>query len=383
MLSHVMLVTRAIPSRVPCLLALLAGCATAQPLESPAAPEPKPAPPPAALPTPTPIAAVPDRGDATSVNGPEGLVRLCESLRDETSLTFPGSAVEQARAFEAHAHRRQTALAGRYVTVVPAVGFAFRGYDLGERRLQLDTERSLVLGDGAELFVPSREPAPGFVLGPEGNPSGLMAWPGKVLCTGDATLDLVLGPELADRVLAQRAEGKAGLRLIFRPTFSQLRKESCVWLGGGRVVKLEIEVVAAALVAPDGSVLARADGGEYGDASLGTPVRSPKVTIRKPRTIDGKDPPAGLAAALGVLAERARPCYERVLLVRPALRGTIVLGVTIGPGGRVETPHIEMSSLADDAVTNCVAKGAAKATIAGATAGQRFSVPLLFGSAED
>ena len=355
MLSHVMLVTRAIPSRVPCLLALLAGCATAQPLESPAAPEPKPAPPPAALPTPTPIAAVPDRGDATSVNGPEGLVRLCESLRDETSLTFPGSAVEQARAFEAHAHRRQTALAGRYVTVVPAVGFAFRGYDLGERRLQLDTERSLVLGDGAELFVPSREPAPGFVL----------------------------GPELADRVLAQRAEGKAGLRLIFRPTFSQLRKESCVWLGGGRVVKLEIEVVAAALVAPDGSVLARADGGEYGDASLGTPVRSPKVTIRKPRTIDGKDPPAGLAAALGVLAERARPCYERVLLVRPALRGTIVLGVTIGPGGRVETPHIEMSSLADDAVTNCVAKGAAKATIAGATAGQRFSVPLLFGSAED
>jgi hypothetical protein len=276
-------------------------------------------------------------------------------LRDEAAMTFPGNAVEQARASEAHAQRRQSVLGGRYVTVLPAAGFSFRNYDLGDRRLVLDTERGLVLGDGAELFVPSHEPAPSFVL----------------------------GPDLADRVLAQRSEGKLGLRVIFRPASSQLRKDTCVWLGGGRVVKLEIEVIAVALVTPEGSVLARADAGEYADTSLGIPVRSPKVVVTKPRTADGKDLPAGLAAALAVLAERAQPCYERVLIVRPALRGTVVLGIRIGAGGRVESPRIEMSSLADDAVTECLAKAVAKATVAGASAGQRLSVPLLFHSAEE
>jgi hypothetical protein len=294
-------------------------------------------------------------GDAASVDGPEGLTRLCNSLRDEASLSFPGNAVEQARAYEAHSLRRQAAHASRYVTVLPGSGFAFRSYDLGERRLVLDVERSLVLGDGAELFVQSKEAAPGFAL----------------------------GPELAERTLALHAQGKVALRLIFRPATSQLRKDDCVWLGGGRVVKLEIEVVAAALLASDSSVLARADTGEYADASLGVPVRSPTVVVHKPRTTDGKDLSASLTAALAVLAERAQPCYERVLLVRPALRGTIVLGIRIGAGGRVEAPRVEMSSLGDDAVTHCVTNAAAKATVAGAGQGQRLSVPLLFRSAEE
>jgi hypothetical protein len=345
--------------RVQCLWVLLAGCATAPPTAPPAPPptpaEPSPAPAPA-RPTPAaPVGPLPVRGQATSINGPEGLTQLCESLRDEAALTFPGSAVDQARAFEAHAQRRQAVLAGHYVTDVPAAGFAFRNYELGSRRLVLDTERNLVLGDGAELFAPSREPAPGFAL----------------------------GPDLAERVLAQRSDSKVSLRLVFRPAASQLRKDTCVWLGGGRVVKLEIEIGAAALVAPDGTVLARADGGEYGDGSLATPVRAPRVTVAKVRTAEGKDLPAGLASAVAVLADKARPCYERVLVVRPGLRGTVVLGVAIGPGGRVEHPHIEMSSLADDAVSDCVAKAAAKATIAGAAAGLRLSVPLVFESADD
>jgi hypothetical protein len=36
-----------------------------------------------------------------------------------------------------------------------------------------------------------------LVVEPKVNPSVLMAWPGKVLCTGDATLDLLLGPALS------------------------------------------------------------------------------------------------------------------------------------------------------------------------------------------
>jgi len=289
------------------------------------------------------------------VNGPEGLVALCESMRDESSTSFSGNAVERARAMESHAQRRQAALAGRYVALVPASGFGFRNYDIGERRLTLDTEHSLVLGDGAELFVPSTDPAPGFVL----------------------------APELADRLATQRIEGKLALRLIFHPLGSQLRKDACMWLGGGRVVKMEIEVLGTALVASDGTVLSRGDTGEYADTSSVLPVRSPKVTIYKPRGADGKDVSASMTAALGALAEHALPCYERVLIARPALRGTLVVGIRIGSGGQVESARVEMSSLGDDTLVSCVAANVAKATVAGTSSGQRFSVPMHFASAEE
>jgi hypothetical protein len=90
-----------------------------------------------------------------------------------------------------------------------------------------------------------------------------------------------------------------------------------------------------------------------------------------------------MVSALGTLAERALPCYERVLIARPALRGTLVLGLRIGTGGHVETAHVEMSSLGDDTLVSCVATNVAKATISGTGSGQRFSVPLQFGSAEE
>ena len=270
-------------------------------------------------------------------------------------MTFAGNAVEQSRAVENHAQWRQKALAGRYVAIVPATGFSFRAYELGEQRLILDTNHSLVLGDGAELFVPSTDPAPGFVL----------------------------APDLADRLLGQRTEGRLALRLLFRVTGSHLRKDACMWLGGGHMVKMEVEVLGAALVAPDGTVLSRGDTGEYADASSALPVRSPRVTVRKPRTADGKEIEASFAGALGSLAAHAQPCYARALLARPTLRGTLVLGVRIGTSGHVEATHVEMSSLGDDALANCVATNVAKATVAGASIGQRFSVPLQFGSAEE
>jgi hypothetical protein len=335
-------------------LALVASCATAPPA-GPSSAFPLPLDEPPAAPATLPSARPGNSGDASSVRGPEGLVALCESLRDENAMSFVGNAVEQARALENHAQRRQAALPGRYVPIVPASGFAFRSYELGERRLLLDTERGLVLGDGAELFVSSRDPAPGFVL----------------------------APDLAERLLAQRTDGRLALRLIFRPAGSHLRKDACLWLGGGRVVKMEIELLGAALVAPEGTVLSRGDTGEFADASPTAPVRSAKVSVHKPRAADGKEIQASLASALGTLAARAQPCYERVLLVRPALRGTLVLGIRIGASGRVETAHVEMSSLGDDTLVKCVTTNAAKATIPSTSSGQRFSIPLRFGSAEE
>jgi len=336
------------------VLVLLSSCATAPPAQ-PSSALSLPTDEPTATTAPIPSAGPANNGDASTVSGPDGLVALCESLRDENPSGFPGNAVEQARAIEIHAQRRQAALAGRYVAVVPAAGFVFRSYELGERRLILDTDRGLALGDGAELFVPSKDPAPGFVL----------------------------APDLAERILTHRTEGKLALRLVFRPAGSQLRKDACVWLGGGRVVKMEIEVLGAALLAPDGTVLSRGDTGEYADSSPTAPVRSPKVSVRKVRGTDGKELQFGMAGALGAIAERAQPCYERVLIARPALRGTLVLGIRIGTGGRVESAHVEMSSLGDDTLVSCVATTVTKVTLPGTSSGQRLSVPLQFGSAEE
>jgi hypothetical protein len=146
---------------------------------------------------------------------------------------------------------------------------------------------------------------------------------------------------------------------------------------------MEIELLAAALVALDGTVLARGDTGDYADSALVTPVRSPKVTVRKPRAADGKELPASTAEPLATVAEQAQPCYERALVARPSLRGTLVLSIRIGAGGRVESPHVEMTSLGDPDLSSCVVVGAAKAKLVGVSAGQRFSVPLQFGSAEE
>ena len=336
------------------VLVLLSSCATAPPAQ-PSSALSLPTDEPTATTAPIPSAGPANNGDASTVSGPDGLVALCESLRDENPSGFPGNAVEQARAIESHAQRRQAALAARYVAVVPAAGFVFRSYELGERRLILDTDRGLALGDGAELFVPSKDPTPGFVL----------------------------APDLAERVLTQRTEGKLALRLVFRPSGSQLRKDACMWLGGGRVVKMEIEVLGAALIAPDGTVLSRGDTGEYADSSPTAPVRSPKVSVRKARGADGKELQPSMAGALGAITERARPCYERVLIARPALRGTLVLGIRIGAGGHVESAHVEMSSLGDDTLVSCVATAVTKVTLPGTSSGQRLSVPLQFGSAEE
>jgi hypothetical protein len=162
-----------------------------------------------------------------------------------------------------------------------------------------------------------------------------------------------------------------------------LRKDGCLWLSGGHVVKMEIDIVAAALLGADGSVVGRGDTGDYGDPTAGLPVRSPKVTVKKPRDHLGKDVSDAATGAFAPLSNAVLPCYQRVLIVRPALRGTMVLAVRIGNGGKPDETRVEISSLADDAVTACVVAAANKTALSGLGAGQRYSVPLQFGSADD
>jgi len=196
-------------------------------------------------------------------------------------------------------------------------------------------------------------------------------------------LDFVLAPDLADRLATQRIEGKLALRLIFRPLGSQLRKDACMWLGGGRVVKMEIEILGTALVTSDGTVLSRGDTGEYADSSSVLPVRSPKVTVRRPRGVDGKDVAASVTLALGVLAERAQPCYERVLIARPALRGTLVVWHPHRSrrAGRIGTRRDELSRRRHAGELR--GRQCGESDGHGTSGGQRFSVPLQFASADE
>jgi len=343
------------------LVPLVLACATS-PSPVAEAPRLEPAEPPGAEPASgwpaPPLLALPSTarpaGRKASELGPDALVALCQDLRDEGATHFPGNAVEQAQAAAAHAEQRQAALSTSYVAVVPSGGFAFRDYAMGEHNLVLDTARSFVLGEGAELFVAASDSPPTFPL----------------------------SPDIALRLLAEHGAGHLVLRLVFRAAPSQIRKDGCMWLSGGHVVKMEVDLIGAALLRPDGEVLVRATNGEYGDSQVDVPVRSPKVRVKKPRTADGRDAGDTVARALAPLANAAESCYQRVLALRPALRGTVVLAIRVAGTGKLDDARVEMSSLGDDAVAACVEAAAGKATLTGVPSG-RFSVPLHFASAEE
>jgi hypothetical protein len=296
-------------------------------------------------------AAPRDTDGAFAVEGDDGLARLCETLRDENSIAFAGNAVAQAQEHEAHALRRQDAEHRRYVAMVPAQGFFLANYELGERRLVLDTGRGFRLAENAELLTNLETGAIGFHL----------------------------SPEAADHVLVERAAGKLFLRMVFRPSYSKLRQQACLWISGGGVVKMEIDLEAVALLAPDGSRLAQGDNSPGPDLDM--PVKRPRIVVRRPRSATGGDVPETWARASTELGPLLLPCYQKALEMRPSLRGTLVLGIKIGPEGSVEESHMELSSLGDEALAACAAAKVGKAKLAPGPG--RMSVTVVFGSRDD
>jgi hypothetical protein len=342
---------RCLPRIALVSLAAALACASTQPAEPPALPPLLAAPPPPSpLPAP-PSPRNPGAAGAFAVEGDEGLARLCETLRDEKAMTFPGNAVAQAQEREAHAISRQDAERRRYLAMVPAQGFALANYELGERRLLLDTSRGFRLAENAELLTNLETGAIGFHL----------------------------SPEAADHILVERAADKLFLRVVFRPTYSKLRQQSCLWISGGGVVKMEIDVETVALLAPDGSRLAQGDNNPGPD--LDTPVKKPQIVIKRPRTVAGGDVPDALARASTELGPLLLPCYRKALEMRPSLRGTLVLGIKLGPDGSVEELRTELSSLGDEALAACAAAKVGKAKLAAGSG--RLSVTVVFGSRDD
>ena len=330
-------------------LATALACASTQPAETAPLPAPVAAPPSPSQPSATPR----DTGTAGAfaVQGDDGLARLCENLREESSMAFPGNVVAQAQEREAHARRRQDAEHRLYVAIVPSQGFALANYDLSERRLVLDTGRGFRLGENAELLTNLETGAIGFRL----------------------------APEAADHALVERAAGKLFLRVVFRPTYSNMRRQACLWISGGGVVKMEIDLEAVALIAPDGSRLAQGDNSPSTD--LDAPVTKPQIVIRRPRSATGGDVPEALAKASAEIGPLLLPCYQKALERRPSLRGTLVLGIKLGPDGSVEESRMELSSLGDEFLAVCAAGKVGKAKLTAGPA--RMSVTVVFGSKDD
>jgi len=324
----------------------LAACARTQP-----AAEPPPA-------GPAPAKAAPaepprDRNGARDLGGADGVARLCDVLRDEAGMPFDGNEVARARARDEHERRRLQAVEETYSVQVPAGGFAFRGYDLGDRRLSVDTGRSFVLADGVEVVSADR----------------------------DANLSFSLAPEAAETALKGHEQSRVNLRLTFRPAQSQLRRDACMRLSGGRVVKLPVEVLAFALQNAEGALIARGQTGDYPDE---TPVTTPQVTVSRPRTVEGREIPETVAnAARKALAPALLPCYRKALEARPNLRGTLVIELRVLADGKIESPRMQMSSLGDEDLVACSVAKAAHAHLTGVGATPRMSLPVTFGGKED
>jgi hypothetical protein len=323
----------------------LAACARTQPAAEPPPTGPEPAKP--------AVAAPADRGGSRDVGGADGLARLCDVLRDEAGIPFEGNEVARARARDEHERRRLAAAEETYTVQVPAAGFAFRGYDMSDRRLSVDTGRSFVLADGVELVSADRE----------------------------ANLAFSLAPEAAETALKGHDQSRVNLRLTFRPAQSQLRRDACMRLSGGRVVKLPVDVLAFALQSSDGATIARGQTGDYPDD---TPVATPQVTVARPRTVEGREIPETVASAASkALAPALLPCYRKALEARPNLRGTLVIELRVLADGKIESPRMQMSSLGDEALVACSVAKAAHAHLAGVGATPRMSLPVTFSGKED
>jgi hypothetical protein len=276
---------------------------------------------------------------------------VCQALRDEAGMVFSGNAVTQAQAREQHVRRREDAEHRRYVASVPPDGFALANYDLAERRLVLDTTRGFRLGESAELLTNLEMGAVGFRLAPEG----------------------------ADRILVERAAGKVYLRVVFRPSYSKMREQSCLWISGGGVVKMEIELESAALLTPDGQRLAQGDNNPGADQDA--PVSQPQVLIKRPRSANGGEVTETQIRGTSTLAGPLLRCYKEALGRRPSLRGTLVLGIKVASDGSVEESRMELSSLGDEPLASCAMAETHKAKLMAGSG--RISLMLLFGSRDD
>lgn len=274
--------------------------------------------------------------------------RLCEALRPDAEVRFRGDEVARGKARAEHEARRREILASVFTMDLPPATWGFREYEFDAQRLEVDTTRTFRLGEGVDL---SSVPA-------------------------DADdLAFAVQPQVADQLVKERAKGKLGFRMTFRLAQHDLSGgDPCVRMSGGRIVKLRIDPMGAALMGLDGRVRYVAGAGAPRE---GTDVQRPLVRLGRP-TIQGNGRNADqVLEAAAALEPVLLSCYEAGLQGNKGLRGSLVLGLNVNGEGRIDRVRTEIDALGDETVSSC-----ALAKLRGATGFPRksaaVSLPIFF-----
>jgi len=298
-----------------------------------------------------------ERLPVVPLDGP-GLRRVCDTVRPDSQVKFGGNEVERGKARAEYRKRRTAALERFYLVTVPSAGFSFREYDVGEKKLTLETRKVLAVAEGVDL---------GFPVGDD-----------------EPDIAAAVGPQPAERVVLLRVKGKLGLRLTFRLDPGQ-RGDPCTRTPARKAVRVAVDTLAFELVEAGKTekMLYRGELPGYAEALQGSvPVKGPKVRLGKPSVGHG-EPPAPLIAALRGLEPGLLQCYRQGLENNAHLRGALVVGFRLDAGGRVTQASAEINSLGDDDVAACaVARVKAHRFAKGVRPG-RVSVPVYFQSQDD
>jgi hypothetical protein len=292
-----------------------------------------------------------ERLPVVPVDGP-GLKRLCEMVRPDSRVKFTGDEVERGRARAEHRRRRTAALERYYQVTVPAAGFRFREYDVGEKRLTLETRRSFGVAPGVELVVPTGDDEP------------------------DMVARVAAGP--ATQVVRLRGKGKLGLRVTLR-LLPGPHGDPCSRVAARRATRVAVDPLAFELVEMGKVEIVHYRGELPGYHEAVQAV----VRFGKP-SAGSVDAPASLVQALRGLESGLLQCYRKGLEGNARLRGALVVGFHVDAAGHVTHAKAEINSLGDDAVTACVLARVSAFRLAKALrGGGRVSVPVYFQAADD
>lgn len=267
---------------------------------------------------------------------------LCEELRD----------------------RRTEAAAAVYVMAISSRSFQFQSYDARRARLAVDVARGFRGSTGTwELVLHDLD-------------GGGAARPGDLDLAVPATKQ-----EAAALLKSQRA-AELSLLIWFRPAAGDGEAPPCADLrtGDGEGTRLAIEPLAFALMRGETPV-ASAETPEFAalrDAGE-APVARPDVVVAPAvLTATSEAAPAGVTRAAQAIQPELVACYRKGLEADPALRGLLVLGLTVNDSGAVTDARTEIDGLRAPKVVKCVV-GKLKAARFPEGQAERFSVPVKFG----
>lgn len=306
-----------------CVAALFtAGSARAQTAPAPAAPAPR---------------------GAVVLDSPERVRQVCLATRPASRVLFTGDPAAQGEARAAFDNERVAALERLYRVTVPGRTIAFGPYDERAGRLPID---------------PSSTPRAmhGVVT---------LAWAG-----GDMP-SFELGAKEAKQLAQSARSGTASANVFFE--LAEDLGAPCTGSVAAEVFTISARPVAFELQDGMGRTLARAETplADRHREALGGYSGVPTAAIG-PVEAEGSDATA-ISRKLATATDPLRRCYVRRLDEKPAAGGTVVIGVAVERGGKVQAVNFIADALGDPALRTCVEESVRALSFSGVS-----GLPTLF-----